>query len=120
MEYYIMILGGFMFDYNIEYRENILFIRFIGNLKKKDTIKLDSEFENIINNIGISNIVFNFIDLKNIDNYSLEIINKWLKILNNRKGVNFTCGGKFIKDKLYNTIFIDNELSAIKLLNWSN
>ena len=30
----VIIVGGNMFTYNIEYRENVLFIRFIGSLNK--------------------------------------------------------------------------------------
>ena len=58
-----------MFTYNIEYRENILFIRLIGSLNKNTIKYIDSELDNIVNNLGIYNIVFNFQELIELDNY---------------------------------------------------
>lgn len=112
-----------MFTYNIEYRENILFIRLIGSLNKNTIDILSKELDNIVNNLGIINIVFNISSLEEIDDTAIKIIIEWYNLINNRKGVSLICGGytHFKNILLLNNIkILDNELSAIKLINWNN
>lgn len=112
-----------MFDYNVEYRKNILFIRLIGDLNSSNVITLDTELENIINNLGIKCIVFNFEQLKSIDTNSVQILTKWYSLIKRRKGVSYICGvqGKLrINSLLSNMCEISNELSAIRVINWNN
>ena len=101
-----------MFYYNIEYRENILFIRLIGDLSKKNINLLDEELENIIYNLGIYNIVFNFEELNTIDSYSASLIINWYNLIKQRKGVSLACG-------IHNGIK-HNVLCAIRVINWNN
>lgn len=112
-----------MFTYNIEYRENILFIRFIGDLDEKFMKQINIELDNIINDLGISNIVFNISNLDNIDSTALNDLINWYNLINNRKGVSLICGGyTHLKNILLlnNIKILNNELSAIKLINWNN
>lgn len=112
-----------MFYYNIEYRENILFIRLIGDLNKKNINSLDEEIKNIIYNLGIYNIVFNFAELNKIDMYSSNLIIDWYNLIKQRKGVSLVCGmhNKMRKNTLLSNLNeINNELCAIRVINWNN
>ena len=112
-----------MFDYNIEYRKNILFIRLIGSLNYNNVVSLDNELENIINKMGIKCIVFNFEQLKSIDTNSIQVLIKWYSLIKRRKGVSYICGvrGKLRIDSLLsNMCEVSNELSAIRVINWNN
>ena len=75
-----------MFTYNMEYRENILFIRFIGSLNKYTIKCIDEELNNIIYNMGIYNIVFNLQELEEIDHEAIQSLIKWNNIINKRRG----------------------------------
>ena len=112
-----------MFTYNIEYRQNILFFRLIGNLNKNNIKKIDEELNNIINCLGIYNIVFNFEELNTIDSDSIQVIINWYNLIKQRKGVSLVCGlhGAIKQgDLLKNTKEISNELSAIRVIKWNN
>lgn len=112
-----------MFTYNLEYRENILFIRFIGSLNEYTIDVVNKELDNIVNNLGISNIVFNMANLEEIDNTALNSIINWYNLINNGKGVSLICSGyTHLKNILLlnNIKILNNELSAIKLINWNN
>ena len=63
-----------MFKYNIEYRKNVLFIRLIGNLNINNINIINNELNFLINQLGFTNIVFNFEQLNYIDIYSINNI----------------------------------------------
>lgn len=112
-----------MFNYNIEYRENILFIRLIGNLNKNNIIEFDKEINNIIYNLGIYNIVFNFEQLNSIDSISINYLINYYNLLKKRKGVSLACGvhGCLKSSGLLNYMKeISSELCAIRVINWNN
>ena len=112
-----------MFNYNIEYRENILFIRLIGNLNKDNIYELDREIKNIIYNLGIYNIVFNFEQLDSIDSKTITYFINYNNLLKERKGVSLVCGvhGCIKGSKLLSYMKeISNELCAIRVINWNN
>lgn len=112
-----------MFTYNIEYRENILFIRLIGKLTKKNISNIDAELQHIICNLGIYNLVFNFEELEYIDTYSSNILINWYNLIKSRKGVSLVCGVKdcIKKSNLLSYMKeISNELCAIRVINWNN
>lgn len=79
-----------------EYRRGILFVRINGRLIKDNVKYLNNKVTKIVNNVGITNLVFNFNNLKDIDNkginailYNYEMIKKkegnMLICLNNQK-----------------------------------
>jgi anti-anti-sigma regulatory factor len=102
--------------YILEYRENILFIRIIGILNKNNINILDEELDNIVNKLGISNIVFNLEGVTNIDTIASNKLINWSNIINIGEGVSYFCG----TNKLNNVNIINNELSAIKEINWKS
>jgi len=102
--------------YILEYRENILFIRIIGILNKNNINILDEELYNIVNKLGISNIVFNLEGVTNIDTIASNKLINWSNIINIGEGVSYFCG----TNKLNNVNIINNELSAIKEINWKS
>lgn len=104
--------------YILEYRENILFIRIIGSITKNNIYLLDEELDNIINKLGISNIVFNLEQVNSIDNIASNKLFNWSNIINNGEGVSYFCGTNGLNIKNIN--IINNELSAIKVINWKN
>lgn len=120
---YIINVGGNMFKYNIEYRKNVLFIRLIGNLNINNINIINNELNFLINQLGFTNIVFNFEQLNYIDIYSINNIIGWYNLIKERKGVSFICGVHGY-DKRYNLLNymneIGNEISAIKVINWNN
>ena len=105
-----------MLDYNIEYRKNILFIRLIGNLNKNTFNILESELNIIIKKLGFYNIVFNLEGVTNIDTIASNKLIDWSNIINIGEGVSYFCG----TNKLNNVNIINNELSAIKEINWKS
>lgn len=112
-----------MFTYNIEYRENILFIRLIGSLNKNTIKYIDSELNNIVNNLGIYNIVFNFQELVELDTFAAHTLIDWYNLIKSRKGVSLVCGvpGCVRKSNLLSYMKeISNELCAIRVINWNN
>lgn len=112
-----------MFTYNIEYRENILFIRLIGSLNKNTIKYIDNELDNIVNDLGIYNIVFNFQELIELDNYAAHALINWYNLIKSRKGVSLACGvtGCVKKSNLLSYMKeISNELCAIRVINWNN
>ena len=116
-------VGGFILTYNLEYRKNILFIRIQGSVNSCNIDNLNNELNNMILNLGINNIVYNFEEVTDIDNFSINTFIKWNKIIKKRKGVNYVCGVKSLQNKsnLLNYISeISNELCAIRVINWNN
>ncbi len=112
-----------MFTYNIEYRENVLFVRLIGSLNRYTIKCLDEELNNIIYNMGIYNIVFNFEELEEIDLVAANTLIHWYDLINSRKGVSLACGlkGNVKRSHLLSYMQeISNELYAIRVINWNN
>ena len=56
-----------MLSVNTEYRNGIMFVRLKGYLNKNTIEKLDKKVTNVIDKMGIRNIVLNVTDLKQID-----------------------------------------------------
>jgi len=104
--------------YILEYRENILFIRIIGELDKNNIYILDDELDNIINKLGIYNIVFNLEQVSNIDQIASKKLISWSNIINKGEGVSYFCGTNGLN--INNINITDNELSAIKVINWKS
>ena len=112
-----------MFDYNIEYRKNILFIRMNGNLNSNSFSIIEKELDIVINKLGFYNIVFNFELVDNIDIYSINKLIGWYNLIKKRKGVSYICGinSKLRNNKLLNYMNeISDELCAIRVINWKN
>ena len=102
-----------LLNINMEYKSGVLFVRIIGSLNVFTSIKLEESLIPIIISQGIKNLVYNFSELKSID----EVGNKTLllcynAILNNN-------GKVLVVNNKFNLEYfkeVDNELSALNIL----
>ncbi len=108
-----------------EFRRGIFFVRLKGKLTNKKKEILRTKVNNLVKEYGITNLVFNVSELKEIDlNGISEVFNNYLYI---RKyaGTSFLCGlniniEKNIKNShILNYIpLINDELNAMKVIKW--
>lgn len=112
-----------MLKIDAEYKRGILFLRFIGKLNNKTKKELLDILE-MINNVGIKYIMFNFEKLTFIDDDGIRLIRNISKKMLDKNGKILTCGSsslirlKLEKNKVNNyTLEINNELGAFKLIN---
>ena len=118
-----IIVGGNMFTYNMEYRERVLFIRLIGSLDNNIITYLDKELDTLVNQMGITNIVFNLSEVDKMSDEVMMTLVKWYQNIKERKGVSFVCGIKHIQNKqliLRHIQEVSSELNAIRVINWKN
>lgn len=111
-----------MLKIDIEPRSGILFVRLSGYLSRRNTKKLKEEVTNLLKIAGIKNIVFNIKELKHIDKYGISAIIYSFKICRHNQGQSFICINQNQKqklglEKLKNTKIINDELTAVKLVN---
>ena len=98
---------------NMEYKSGVLFVRLIGSLNKLTSYKLTDTLIPIITSQGIKNLVYNFDELKSID----EVGNKTLLLGYNailRNG-----GNVLVVENKFNIEYfkeVNNELSALNIL----
>ncbi len=112
-----------MFTYNMEYRERVLFIRLIGSLDNNIITYLDKELDTLVNQMGITNIVFNLSEVDKMSDEVMMTLVKWYQNIKERKGVSFVCGIKHIQNKqliLRHIQEVSSELNAIRVINWKN
>ena len=110
-------------NYILEYRKNILFIKINGEITNKTIYSINIELDNLINNLCIYNIVFNFEEVTYIDESSVQCLKNWNDLIRKRKGVNYICSLSEIikKTNILNYIYeISNELCAMRVINWNN
>lgn len=108
-----------------EYRKGILFVRLHGSLISSTV----SHLEEVVNNWlsgGITNIVFNVIEVDKIDNSGNDALYHYYEVLNKNNGHSLICGvnnhiNKNLKNsKILNHIYeISDELNAIKVMKWN-
>lgn len=106
-----------MLDINYEFRKGILFIRLFGELTRDTSFKLKREITDMIEDNGITNVVFNITKLSFIDDFGINDLLKNLEICKSNNGVGLLCGiNKHVNlihcDKILQTTIIDDELSA--------
>ena len=113
-----------MLTINIEYREEIMFVRLKGELTKDTVAKLDKKVTNKIENLGICNLVLNVTNLKLIDYKGINKLLYNYEIVKNNKGKILLCGNNLNiknilkKSRILNYIYeISDELCAIKIIN---
>lgn len=106
-----------------DYRSGILFVRISGKLNKNTIYKLNKKVTDVIIENGISNVVFNFTNLKEIDMKGISTLFYDYELCKKNKGISFICGesenikNKLKKARILNYIYeIPNELVAIKLI----
>lgn len=107
-----------------EFRKGILFVRLRGDLNKNTISKLNKKVTNIVKANGISNVVFNFSNLKSIDIKGINTIFYNYELCKKNDGRSFICGNndnirkKLKKSRLINYIYeTTDELNAMRILN---
>lgn len=102
-----------MLNLNMEYKSGILFVRLIGSLNKLTSYKLVDTLIPIIVSQGIKNLVYNFNELKSIDEAGFKtLLMGYNSILNNN-------GSVLVVNNHFNLEYfkeVNNELSALKIL----
>ena len=97
----------------MEYKSGVLFVRLIGSLNKLTSYKLIDTLIPIITNQGIKNLVYNFDELKSIDEVgSKTLLLGYNAILNNN-------GKVLVVNNRFNLEYfkeVNNELSALNIL----
>lgn len=102
-----------LLNLNMEYKNGILFVRLIGSLNKLTANKLVGSLIPIIVSQGIINLVYNFNELKSIDEVGYKTLLLGYNAIINNNGnvlvVNNRFNLKYFKE-------VKNELSALKIL----
>lgn len=111
--------GDKVLNISYEFRKGILFIRLVGELTKFTSLKLKSEITDMIEDNGITNVVFNISKLKFIDDEGISCLIKNFEICKKNNGSALLCSSNknnkiiFSNKEIFND-FIDNELSAFE------
>lgn len=107
----------------IEYRSGILFVRLMGKLTMNTVNKFNKKVTLLVNNGGITNIVFNVSKLSKLDYKGIHALLYNYELAMRYEGRVFICGinkniFKIIKNtRLCNYIYeIPDELCALKVM----
>jgi len=113
-----------MLSVNTEYRNGIMFVRLKGYLNKNTIEKLDKKVTNVIDKMGIRNIVLNVTDLKQIDCKGINKLYYNYELCKKNDGTILLCGNNskiesiLKKSRILKYINeITDELCAIKIIN---
>lgn len=107
-----------MLNISYEFRKGILFIRLIGELTKSTSLQLKSEITDMIEDNGITNVVFNISKLSFIDDCGMNNLLKNFEICRRNHGNALLCGVNqkikiiFTGNEEIEGSIIDDELSA--------
>lgn len=108
-----------MLDINITPYQGILFVRLKGSLNKNSLEKLRREVSELIQKIGVKNIVFNLKELDEIDYSGIKELSKNYTYCTNNFGKAI-----FVSDKkesyaksCFKDDIVDDERSACNLIN---
>lgn len=103
-----------MLKVNIEFRKGILFVRLNGSLNKTTGTKLSTYLTPLIINYGIRYLVINLNNISYANKKGIYLLEKTIKNTELNNGISLICNSKYNINKYMN---IDNELSAIKIIN---
>lgn len=110
-----------MLTITTEYRHGILFVRLQGHLISSTVSRLNKEVDSWLLG-GITNIVFNVVEVDEIDNSGNDALLHYYQIMNKNDGHSLICGvnnhinNNLKKSDLVNEI--SDELIAIKVMKW--
>lgn len=108
-----------MLKMDLEYKGGILFIRLIGTLNRKTTYKIYNYIIPVINKHHIKYVIYNFKDMKDIDNYGIDSIISTKIAMKKNNGKLLLCNiNKFLNDKIkkLRIPIINTERGAIKIV----
>ena len=114
-----------LLDINIEFFKGILFIRLNGVLNKNTVAKLKEEVNNLVEENGIRNTVFNVSGLDSIDCYGINTLLNNYELCKNNNGKSLLCGltNNLVKHRINNSRLLkymyeaSDELSAMNIIN---
>ena len=114
-----------MLDIDLEFCNGILFIRLKGILNKNTVDKLKNEVNNLVEEVGIRNLVFNISELKSIDCYGINALLNNYELCKNNNGRSLVCGinNNLVKHRINNSRLLkymyetSDELSAVNVIN---
>ena len=109
-----------MFQMNLEYNKGILFARLSGNLSRKSSYKLNNYLVPVILKHKIKFLVYNFFDVKAIDETGLEAILNTKCAIRANKGKIVLCEvpNEFVNDiKKLKIKKTPSELTALDLIH---
>ena len=110
-----------MLDIETEIFRGVMFVRIKGELSIKTISKWNEEVKNLIDDNGITNVVFNLSLLKNIDIVGINAIVKSYEICKLNKGIVYLChlskNLKYKNNLLKNISEINSESDAISIIN---
>lgn len=112
-----------MLNIETEIFKGVMFVRIKGELSIKTIRKWDEEVKNLIDDNGITNVVFNLSLLKKIDIVGIKAIFKSYEMCKLNNGIVYLCHlNKKLKDKLRNNLLkyileINSESDAISIIN---
>ena len=108
-----------MLKMNYEFRKGILLVRLLGNFDKDHYQRNIKKLNELIKEIGITNIVLNIDEIKSIDISGINYILNYYKYIVSKSGSFILCEKdntitkKIFKEKIP---WIDNELKAFALI----
>ena len=113
-----------MLTITTEYRHGILFVRLQGHLISSTVSRLNKEVDSWLLG-GITNIVFNVVDVDRIDNSGNDALFHYYQLVNENDGHSLICGvnnhinNNLKKSDLLKYVYeISDELNAIKVMKW--
>lgn len=113
-----------MLTITTEYRHGILFVRLHGYLISSTVSRLNKEVDSWLLG-GITNVVFNVVEVDEIDSCGNDALLHLHKLLNKNNGHSLICGvnnqinNNLKKSELLKNIYeISDELNAIKVMKW--
>lgn len=108
-----------MLKMDIEYKSEVLFVRLKGELNKKSSYKINNYLNPVIKKHNIKYLIYNWNDLKGVDNAGIDAILNSKCLIKANKGKIFVCHnnsiGKYLS-KLFKVTAVRNELEACKLM----
>ena len=116
------IRGDIVLNISYEFRKGILFIRLVGELNKNTSLKLKEEITDMIEDNGITNVVFNVANLISIDIFGINNLLNNFQICRKNKGNALLCGVNnkfklvFQKYQEFKEYMIDDELNAFRII----
>ena len=102
-----------MLKINMEYKKGVLFVRLIGSLNELSAHKLIDTLLPIVIKVGIRNLVYNFEELKSIDEVGIKSLLLGYNAILNNKGNVLVVNNRFNIKHFKET---KNELTALEIL----
>lgn len=107
-----------MLKINSECRRGIFFVRLEGELTKDNHLLLRQEITNLVEEMGIRNIVFNLEELVKIDQQGLDELYRNVEISKEKNGTSFIYGiSQKIRKKYKTNLYkINKDINTFNLI----